>query len=509
MPSEMCFSRAVSPIIFPAAPGALIFIALPVLILSGCAVGPDFKKPAAPEVGTYTAAPLSATASTQDVAGGDAQRFLKGSDVSGEWWTLFRSKAVDDLIQLSLRNNPDLKAAEATLRQAHENASAQRGAFLPSLSAGFSASHQQQPATLAPVPSSNALQYNLYTPQLSISYMPDVFGLTRRTVESAEAQADAARYQMLATYTTLVNNVVVAAVQEASTDAQIDATRRLIDSESKSVQILETQQSRGYASGVDLAAQKSQLAAAEATLPPLMKQKAQLHDQLAVLTGRYPSQAPVEELTLSDLGLPADLPVSLPSELVRQRPDVLQAEANLHAASAQIGIAVANRLPNFQLTAGAGSTALALSQLFGPGTEFWNVGAALAAPIFDGGTLLHQERAARAAYDASAQQYRGTVLSAFQNVADTLTALEEDAKALKAAAAADAAAKLTLDLTTRRLHDGYTGYLSLLMAQQAYQQAQITLIQAEAGRYVDTAALFQALGGGWWHRKDLNGDQNG
>jgi NodT family efflux transporter outer membrane factor (OMF) lipoprotein len=509
MPSEMRFCRAVSPIVRRTTLNALIFTALPALLLAGCAVGPDFAKPAAPQVGDYTATPLSAIAGTQDVTGGDAQRFLKGSDVSGEWWTLFRSKAIDDLIQLSLRNNPNLKAAEAALRQANENASAQRGAFFPSLSAGFSASHQQQPATLAPVPNANVFQYNLITPQLSISYMPDVFGLTRRTAESAEAQADAARYQMLAAYTTLVNNVVVAAVQEGSTDAQIAATQRLIDSETKSVQILQRQLNTGYASGVDLAAQRSQLATAEATLPPLMKQKVQLHDQLAVLTGRYPSQAPADELTLSDLTLPADLPVSLPSELISQRPDVLQAQANLHAASAQIGIAVANRLPNIQLTAGAGSTALAFNQLFAPGTEFWNVGAALAAPIFDGGTLLHQERAARAAYDASGEQYRSTVLTAFQNVADTLTALEEDAKALKAAAAADAAAKITLDLTERRLRDGYTGYLSLLIAQQAYQQAEIGLIQAEASRYVDTAALFQALGGGWWHRNDLNGDKNG
>ena len=509
MSPEMRFFKAVSSFAERTMSGAPIFVAVPALmLLVGCAVGPDFKKPAAPEVGDYTTASLSATAATPGVAGGDAQRFLKGNDISADWWTLFQSKAIDELVDLSLKSNSDLKAAEATLRQARESALAQRGAYFPSASAGFSASHQQQPATLAPVPSSNAFQYDLFTPQLSISYMPDVFGLTRRTVESAEAQAEAARYQMLAAYTTLVNNVVVTAVQEASIQAQIDATRRLIDSQTKSLQIFQYQQAKGYASGVDLAAQKSQLAAAEATLPPLMKQKAQFRDQLAVLTGQYPSKASAGEVALSDLKLPTDLPLSLPSNLVSQRPDVMQAEANLHAASAQIGIAVANRLPNIPLTAGAGSTALALNQLFAPGTEFWNVGAALTAPIFDGGTLLHQERAARAAYDASAQQYRGTVLTAFQNVADALTALEEDAKGLKAAAAADAAAKTTLDLTQRRLQDGYTGYLGLLSAEQAYQQAEINLIQAQANRYADTAALFQALGGGWWHRTDLNGDKN-
>jgi NodT family efflux transporter outer membrane factor (OMF) lipoprotein len=327
-------------------------------------------------------------------------------------------------------------------------------------------------------------------------------------VESSEAQADAARYQMLAVYTTLVNNLVATAVQDAAAQAQIEATKRLIESETKSVQILEYQQTKGYASGVDLAAQRSQLAAAEATLPPLIKQEAQFHDQLAVLAGQYPSQTGQEKFELSDLKLPEDLPLSLPSTLVAQRPDILQAEADLHSASAQIGIAVANRLPNIQLSANAGATAVALNQLFSPGTEFWSVGAALTASIFNGGALYHQEQAARAAYDASAEQYRGTVLAAFQNVADTLVALDQDAMGLKAAAAADSAAKTTLDLVQRQLQDGYTNYLGLLSAQAAYQQAEIALVQAEANRYADTAALFQALGGGWWHRADLSEAKN-
>ena len=509
MPSQMHLFRAISPF-FGRGNHETILLASPLLfLLAGCAVGPDFKKPDAPPVGEYTAQSLSGTTETPDVTGGSAQRLVMGNDISGDWWTLFHSSALDGLVAQSLANNADLKAAAATLRQAHENTIAQRGAYYPAISAGFAASHQQQPATLAPVPSSNAFQYNLFTPQLNVSYVPDVFGLTRRTVESFQAQADAVHYQMLATYITLVNNVVATAIQAASVEAQIDATSRLIASELKSVQILEYQQVKGYASGIDLATQKSQLAAAEATLPPLMKQKAQFHDQLAVLTGQYPSKTPTSALALSDLALPTDLPVSLPSTLVRQRPDVLQAEANLHAASAQIGIAVANRLPNIQLTANAGSTALALNQLFAPGTEFWSVGAALTAPIFQGGTLLHQERAARAAYDASTEQYRGAVLTAFQNVADTLVALDQDAKGLKAAAAADAAARTTLDLTQRQLTDGYAGTLGLLIAEQSYQQAEIGLIQAEANRYTDTAALFQALGGGWWHRTDLNGDKNG
>ena len=261
------------------------------------------------------------------------------------------------------------------------------------------------------------------------------------------------------------------------------------------MQILQYQFTKGYASRLDLAAQQSQLAEIAATLPPLVKQLAQQHDLLAVLTGRFPSQAP-EKFDLASLQLPAEMPVSLPSALVAQRPDVLQAEANQHDASAKIGIAIANRLPNIQLTGDIGSTALAIDQVFAPGQGFWDIGAALTAPLFQGGTLLHQERAARAVYVQASEQYRSTVLGAFQNVADTLAALEQDAENVKASAKAADAAKVTLDLSQRQLEAGYTNTLGLLSAQQAYLQARITLIQAQANRYADTAALFLALGGG-------------
>jgi NodT family efflux transporter outer membrane factor (OMF) lipoprotein len=289
---------------------------------------------------------------------------------------------------------------------------------------------------------------------------------------------------------------------------QIEETHQLIDSNSNALKILQYQLAKGYASRLDVAAQESQLAQVAATLPPLQKQLAQLEDQLAVLAGRYPAQAPPQKFELSSLELPEEVPVSLPSALVAQRPDVLQAEANLHDASAKIGIAVANRLPNIVLTANAGSSAAAMDQLFTTGTGFWGIGAAVTAPIFQGGTLLHQERAAKAAYTEAAEQYRSTVLTAFQNVADTLTALEQDALGVKAAAAAEDAAKVTLDLARRQWHDGYAGYLALLSAEQAEQQSRINLVQAQANRYADTAALFQALGGGWWHRADLATGRN-
>jgi NodT family efflux transporter outer membrane factor (OMF) lipoprotein len=482
-------------------PGLAAAVAL--LPLAGCAVGPDFQKPAAPEVSDYRATPPATTTATPNVTGGEAQTFTKGRDLTGDWWTVFHSQPLSDLIEKALANNHDLKAAQAALLVSHENALAHRGVFLPGVQAGFAASHQKQSGLLAPAPNANIFQYDLFTPQVSISYAPDVFGLNRRTQESLNAQEQAVRFQMLATYTTLTANVVVTAIQIGALQTQIDATQQLIDTDTRIVEILQYQLDKGYASGVDVAAQQSQLAQVSATLPPLLKQQAQLRDLLATLAGLYSKDAPTANFDLSTLQLPADLPLSLPSELVAQRPDVLQAQENLHAASAQIGVAEANRLPSIQLTADIGSTALAIGQVFASGTGFWGFGAALTAPIFQGGMLLHQERAARAAYTESAEQYRSTVLNALQNVADTLAALEQDANGLKASAAAEAAAKVTLDLAQRQVEDGYSGYLNLLNAQQSYQQARIVLVQAEASRFADTAALFQALGGGWWHRTDL------
>ena len=483
-----------------------ILPALACVLAAGCAVGPDFKHPAAPEISSYTPAPLSPTVSSPDVVGGEAQRFTSGADISADWWTLFHSKPLNDLIDQALKNSHDLKAAQAALTVARENELAHRGVYLPSVTAGFSASRTLQSTELAPTPNSNTFEYSLFTPQVSVSYSPDVFGLNRRTSESLKAQQDAAKYQMIAAYITLTSNVTAAAIQDASLRSQIDATRQMIDISSKTVEILKLQMAKGYASRLDLAAQESQLAQTTAALPPLLKQAAQQHDLLAALTGRYPTQAPEENIDLSALTLPQDLPVSLPSTLVAQRPDVLQAQENLHAASAQIGVAVANRLPNIQLTGQIGSSALAMDQLFMPGTDFRSIGAAITQPIFQGGMLLHQERAAKAAYVEADEQYRSTVVSAVQNVADTLVALQQDAQALKAAAAAADAAKVTLDLSQRQWKDGYASYLTLLGAEQAYQQARINLVLAQANRYADTAALFQALGGGWWRRADLAKD---
>jgi NodT family efflux transporter outer membrane factor (OMF) lipoprotein len=478
-------------------------IAISALLLSGgCVVGPNYKRPAAPNVPGY-APSLPTTSSSPNVTGGEAQTFAQGRDIPGDWWTLFHSKPLNDLIERSLKNNPDLKSTQAALLVARENVLAQRGAYYPQVSGSFSATRAKTSNELSPVPNASVFQYSLFTPEVSVAYTPDVFGLNRRTVESLKAQQEQARFVVAATNITLSSNVVAAAIQEASLRAQIDATNELIQINTKMLDILRKQFETGYVGRLDVAAQEAQLAQIVATLPPLRKQLAQQRDLLAVLSGGFPSEDLVEKFELSSLQLPQELPLSLPSKLVEQRPDVLQSEENLHSASALIGVARANRLPSFNLTGDVGSMALAFGNIFSAGNGFRDVGASVTQPIFQGGTLLHKERAARAAYVQADEQYRGTVLTAFQNVADTLHALEQDADGLKAAVAARDAAKVTLDLTTRQMQVGYVSYLALLNAEQSYQQAVINLVQAQSNRYADTAALFQALGGGWWNRADV------
>jgi NodT family efflux transporter outer membrane factor (OMF) lipoprotein len=482
----------------------IILITTSIALLAGCAVGPDFKKPSAPEVSGYSRDPFTTTSGTTNLIGGETQRFVSGGDIPGEWWTLFHSKPLNELIELSLSNNPTIKAAQAALKVAKENVLAQKGSYYPSIAGSFSATRQKTSQEISPTPNSGALYFSLYTPQVSVSYVPDVFGLNRRTVESLQAEAGQARFALTASHITLSANVVAAAVQEASLRGQIAATRQLVDINSNMLQTLREQFAAGYAARLDVAMQESQLAQVAATLPPLLKQLAQQRDLLAALSGKFPNQNPAESFELASLRLPQELPLSLPSQLVAQRPDVRQAEEALHAASAQVGIAVANRLPNITLTADAGTMALEAGQIFSSGAGFWTLAGGLTQPIFQGGALLHKQRAARAAYTQAAEEYRSAVLTAFQNVADTLHALQQDADGLTAAAAARDAAKLVLDLAQEQFQTGYASYLSLLGAEQTYLQASLSLVQAQANRYADTAALFQALGGGWWNRADLS-----
>jgi NodT family efflux transporter outer membrane factor (OMF) lipoprotein len=473
-----------------------------VQLLAGCAVGPDFLRPSAPDVSGYERGRSPATTASANVAGGDAQRLVSGRDIPGEWWRLFRSQPLKTLIADALSHNYDLQAAQAALRVARENSAAGVGAFFPSVDAGFSSTRQKVPADFFGEPADPSI-FNVHTGQVSVSYTPDVFGLTRRTVESLDAQAEAQRFQLEATYLTLTSNIVVAAVQEASLRGQIAATQKIIKIVRDVLDLLKRQRELGQIAEADVATQEAALAQVEQTLPPLQRQLGQQRHLLTALSGRLPSEEPAEKFELAALHLPRDLPLSLPSKLVQQRPDIRAAEANLQSASAQIGVAIANRLPNITLTANDGSLAFRLAELFSPGTGFWALAGSIAQPIFRGGALMHKELAARAAYDQAAAQYRSTVITAFQNVADTLTALRTDADALQKAVVAERATARSLTIARQRLELGDINYLLLLNAQQAYQQALISLVQAQANRYADTAALFQALGGGWWNREDV------
>ena len=477
-----------------------LVIATAVGLFGGCAVGPDFHAPAAPTTGRYTAQALPA--STAASGAGPEQRLIEGRDIPAEWWALFRSDGIDSLMRQALTANPDLQAADAALRAARENVLAQQGAYFPSVSADYNATRQGVADPIASPLSSGAATYTLHTAQLTVGFVPDVFGGNRRQVESLQAQADAQRYQLEAARLTLASNVVVAAVQQASTRAQIEATRELIDLASRQLTLLQRQQTAGQIGSADVAAQEAALAQAQATLPPLEKQLAQLGNHLAVLTGSLPSDTVLPDFKLEQLQLPEELPLSLPSKLVEQRPDIRAAEAQLHAASAQVGVAVANRLPSFNLSAGVGSSALKFSQLFSAGTGFWSLGADVTQTVFDAGTLMHRQRAAQAGYDQAAALYRSTVLTAFQNVADTLNAIQSDARALDAAVVAERAAQRSLAIARRQHAAGSAGVLVELNAEQTLRQAMLGRIQAQANRLADSAALFQALGGGWWNRSE-------
>lgn len=473
-------------------------------LLVGCAVGPDFQQPKFPAAESYLPEELPAQFVADGSEGNPAQRLTPGGDIAGEWWAMFQCRPLDDLIARAIQQNPNLTAAQAALKQARETVYAQQASFFPTIIGTFSPSRNKTPtAALSPASASGNPYYSLHTAQLSISYNPDVFGLNRRQTESDVALAEAQRYQLEAVYLTLTSNLVLAVVNEASIRAQIQATEEIVRVERGVLDILRKQQQLGQIAALDVLSQEAITAQAEATLPPLVKQLGQQRDLLAALSGSLSNEAVPESFTLEALHLPEQLPLSLPSKLVEQRPDIKQAEANLHASSALVGVAVANRLPLLNLTAQGGSQANALNGLFKSGTGFWTLAGSVMQPIFDGGALLHRERGARAALEQAAAQYRSTVISAFQNVADSLQALKADADTVRLATVASRTADAALKITQDQLRLGQVSYLAQLNAQQTALQARLTLVQAVAARLSDTAALIQALGGGWWNRTDV------
>ena len=475
-----------------------------VMLLSSCAVGPDFRVPAPPDTDRYTVGPLASRTSATDAPNGQPQHFGEGRDIPQDWWALFKSQRLNAIIAQALQNNPNLQSAIATLRAAQEAVSAQQGKFLPLVQVNFNPTRQQSASVLsAPLSTGKAPQtYNLYTAQAQVSYTFDVWGLNRRTVEALQALADTQHFQVEAAYLTLTSSIAGAAITEAALRGQIDATNEIIAINTKMLDVMRRQFDTGYVNRNDLALQEAALAQVKATLPPLRKALAQQHDLLAALAGAYPSQGPYGTFSLANLQLPTDLPVSLPSQLIEQRPDVRAAQEQLHSASAQIGVATADMLPNFTISANGGYIDTVLAGLISPANEFWLLAGNATQTVFDAGTLWHQLQGAKDTYNAAAWSYRSTVVGAVQNVADSLRAIQSDADALKAARDFERAAKVSFDLAQQQTQTGYANILILLTAQQTYLQAQIQVVQTRAARLSDTVALFQALGGGWWNRQE-------
>jgi NodT family efflux transporter outer membrane factor (OMF) lipoprotein len=465
-------------------------LGMTMLALASCAVGPDFKAPRNSATDRYTASALPLSLAT-------------GADIPYEWWQIYGSTALNELVGSALRGNPTVTAAQAALRQANELVKVQRASLLPALQTSYSPTRERNAVgTLAPTLSSAQPLFTLQTAQVSVTYMLDVFGGNRRQIESAQAQADYQRYELEAAYLTLTSNVVTAAIQEASLRAQIKANEAIVKGERDGLDILNRQLALGSIAQTAVMAQQAAVAAAEAQLPALRKQLAMQRDLLAVLVGHSPGEQPPQTFELTALTLPGDLPLSLPSTLVRQRPDVLAAEAQLHSATAQVGVAIADMLPQVNLTATLGGASTSLATLLASGNTFWSAGATLSQTLFEGGALWHRKLATDAALDQAGAQYRTVVLAALQNVADTLYALQFDAQAVEANQAAEQAARNSLEATHATLAQGSITYLDLLNAEQAQAQAISNLEQARANHLSDTAALFVALGGGWWNRPD-------
>ncbi len=472
------------------------------LLLAGCMVGPDYHAPGAPAVTDITEQALPARTVSAATPGGSAQSLVAGRDIAGEWWALFHSPQISDLVTRALAANPGVAAAQATLREARENLRAEQGSQYPQVTASASAERQQE--SLASVGFGTGSEtYSVVSGSLSVSYTLDAFGGIRRQVEQLGAQAEYQRFELEATDLALVANVVNAAITEASLQAQIETTHDILRAYEEALEVTRRRFALGGVSQVDVLQQQSLRDTQAATLPGLQKQLEQERNQLAIYLGGVPSQYDRPTLDLDALTLPADLPVSLPSALVEQRPDIQAYAALLHAATANVGVATANMLPQISLTGSYGRDGATLSNLFTPAGIVWSLASSLTQPIFDGGTLRARKRAAIAAADVAAAQYSSTVNTAFQNVANALVAIQRDAETLAADLEAQSTAAKSLAVAKAQYVAGGGTYLNVLTAEQTDQSARLTLVAARAARFTDTVALFQALGGGWWHRSDV------
>ena len=472
------------------------------LLLAGCMVGPDYQNPPAPVLDRITSEPVPAQTLGAATVGGDAQRLVPGRDIPGDWWTLLHSPRIEALVAQALKNSPTLAAAQATLRQARQNTRAEQGGLFPSLTAKASAERER--ASLATFGQNGTSLYTLYSGSLEVSYTLDLFGGTRRGVEQLAAQAEYQRFELEAAYLALTANVVTSALNEASYQAQIDATEEIVRVDRQQLDVVQRRFNLGGVSRVEVLTQQSTLDTALATLPPLRKKRDQERNQLAAYLGVAPSQLSGPPVDLTTLTLPAELPVAVPSQIVAGRPDVRAQAALVHSASAAVGVAIANMLPQVTLTGSYGRDGSTLSNLFTPQGIVWSIAGALTQPVFQGGTLRAKRRAADAALESAAATYSATVASAFQDVANAIVAVLRDAETLQAGLAAEQTAASSLSVTRAQYQAGSTTYVAVLQAEQSYQNAKLNLVADQAARFTDSVALFQALGGGWWRRTDVD-----
>ncbi len=465
-------------------------------LTEGCTVGPHYHAPGPPAVASYTPQPQPKETVSSVGSAGNAQRFNPSAEIPVQWWTLFRSPELNRMVSEALENSPTLAEATARLKQAQEELSARTGAAkYPSVSGNASIEEEQLNLAAYGIPLPTPSPFTLLNGSVAVSYAMDLFGANRRLIEGLRAEREYQQWQLEGARLMLAGNVMSAAIQQAQLQAQIEITRQMLEVQRQELEITERRHRAGGVSDYDLHSQRTAVAEIEGALPPLEQQLDAVRDQLALLMGKSPAESHIAAVSLASLRLPQELPVSLPSSLVRQRPDIRAAEALLHQASANVGVATANLYPQILLSGSGGG----IGTNFTTGGGIWNVGASLTQPIFNGGALSAEKRKAQAAYDEAGGVYRQTVLEAFREVADTLYAIQHDAETLRARTGAASEAEAAYHIASQRYDDGGISQLDLLDAERQQLQTALDRTSSAASRYADSATLIQALGGGWWN----------
>jgi NodT family efflux transporter outer membrane factor (OMF) lipoprotein len=457
--------------------------------LSACSVGPDFKRPEPPAAERYT----SDTPSVE-ISSAATQHLVFGKEIEGDWWSLFGSEMIDGVVKQALDHNRTLEAAAQTLAESHELALAQAGLRYPQVGLTAGVGRQQYGAEFF----GGSFSFPPFTYLAvgpTVNYTLDYTGGIARSVEQLQAQAEASHQQLNAAFLSVSGQAVMQAITIASLRAQIATVETILDQDRDNLRLVRSAFEAGSVARIDVVSAESQIASDSALLPPLRQELAKAHHALSLVLGRSPEKELPADLDLAQIVLPLEIPVSLPSDLAHHRPDILAAEARLHAATSAVGIAESNFYPKIQLTGTVGPQAVTSGGLFDRSSIAWSLISGLTMPLFDGGTLHAQKRAAVDAVRASAASYQETVLEAFTQVADLLDALAHDAEQLDAQDQAQKAAEANLSLTRSAYQEGNVGILQVLDAQRSYQQARLGFVQTMAQRYLDTVQLFLALGG--------------